>query len=80
MMFRKCLILLKIKYAAKISSSILKRKSSKNTASFLQKNRRKPRSGDDHKKKPLRYLKGFFVIRLGLEPKTPALKVLCSTN
>ena len=22
----------------------------------------------------------FFVIRLGLEPKTPTLKVLCSTN
>jgi hypothetical protein len=22
----------------------------------------------------------FFVIRLGLEPRTPTLKVLCSTN
>ena len=22
----------------------------------------------------------FFVIRLGFEPKTPTLKVLCSTN
>ena len=32
-----------------------------------------------HKKEKPRELL-FFVIRLGLEPKTPTLKVLCSTD
>ncbi len=26
------------------------------------------------------FIEGFLVTRLGLEPKTPTLKVLCSTN
>ena len=31
-----------------------------------------------NKKRPS-FLKAFLVIRLGLEPRTPTLKVLCST-
>ena len=35
----------------------------------------------EHKKKKKGLTSSpFFVIRLGLEPKTPTLKVLCSTN
>jgi hypothetical protein len=31
-------------------------------------------------KKPPKFWKAFFVIPLGLEPRTPTLKVLCSTG
>ncbi len=34
----------------------------------------------NRKQLEISFLRLFFVIRLGLEPKTPTLKVLCSTN
>ncbi len=35
----------------------------------------------NEKSHPIRWLRSNFpVIRLGLEPRTPTLKVLCSTN
>ncbi len=33
-----------------------------------------------NKKKDFTEVKSFFVIRMGLEPMTPTLKVLCSTS